>query len=146
MFRHTNKQANQDIPDKKLATEDQKSPILEVTGVKEYSKADTQILKELLEKNLKWSQIIYEQNRKINNKLMWAAIGGWLRLVLILAPLIWAVWFLPPLVNKFMKNYGNLLGVKTDLTQSVPSGSLEQIMKLLPLDPAKQEQLKSLLK
>ena len=146
MFRHTNKQANQDIPDKKLATEDQKSPILEVTGVKEYSKADTQILKELLEKNLKWSQIIYEQNRKINNKLMWAAIGGWLRLVLILAPLIWAVWFLPPLVNKFMKNYGNLLGVKTDLTQSVPSGSLEQIMKLLQLDPAKQEQLKSLLK
>lgn len=145
MFRHS-KQSDKETPDTKSAVENKNSPLSEAVGAKDLSKIDPQSLKELLEKNLKWSQIIYEQNRKINNKLMWAAIGGWLRLVLILAPLIWAAWFLPPLVNQFMKNYGDLLGGKATSAQSVPSGSLEQIMKLLPLDPAKQEQIKALLK
>lgn len=142
MFRHT-KPSDRELVDKKLETEDKKSPILEVASAKESSKVDAQVLKDLLEKNLKWSQIIYEQNRKINNKLMWSALGGWLRLVLILAPLIWAAWFLPPLINQFMKNYGDLLGGKPGAVQS---GSLEQIMKFLPLGPAEQEQIKALLK
>ncbi len=50
-------------------------------------------LKELVEKNLKWSQIIYEQNRKINNKLLWIALGGWVKILLILLPLIAAILF-----------------------------------------------------
>lgn len=145
MFRHS-KQSDKETPDTKSAVENKNSPLSEAVSAKDLSKIDSQSLKELLEKNLKWSQIIYEQNRKINSKLMWAAIGGWLRLALILAPLIWAAWFLPPLVSQFMKNYGDLLGGKATSAQSVPSGSLEQIMKLLPLDPAKQEQIKALLK
>jgi len=142
MFRHTKSSDNETV-EKKLETENKKSPISEIANVKEASKVDTQVLKDLLEKNLKWSQIIYEQNRKINNKLMWSSLGGWLRLFLILAPLIWAAWFLPPLINQFMKNYGDLLGGKSNAVQS---GSLEQIMKFLPLGPAEQEQIKALLK
>ncbi len=108
-------------------------------------KTDTEMIKELLEKNLKWSQIIYEQNRKINNKLMWSAIFSWFRVLLILVPLILAAWFLPPLLKNLQNTYGGLLGGKT-VSVEPNTKSIDQLMKLLPLDPAKQEQLKALLK
>jgi len=145
MFRH-NQKSEKDLNNKKNppAVEEKSAPILsKIDNSDTPKKSEEQSLRELLEKNLKWSQIIYEQNRKINNKLMWSAIGGWVRLFLIVAPLIWAIWFLPPLVSQFMSSYGNLLGGKSGANNS---GSLEQMMKLLPLDPAKQEQLKALLK
>jgi hypothetical protein len=101
-----------------------------------------------LEKNLKWSQIIYEQNRKINNKLMWTAVAGWVRVFLILVPLVVAAWFLPPLVKDLQDTYGSLLGGKTTsiAPSSLAPSSIDQLLKILPLDPAKQEQLKALLK
>lgn len=108
-------------------------------------KTDTEMIKELLEKNLKWSQIIYEQNRKINNKLMWSAVGNWFRILLVAVPLILAVWFLPPVVKDLKNKYGGLLGAKTATSTPNPN-SFEQLLKILPLDPAKQEQLKALLK
>ena len=80
--------------------------------------------KELMEKNLKWSQIIYEQNRKINHKLMWAAIFGWLRLLIILVPLALAVWYLPPLVKDVWKQYGGLLGVMSSDSKNQSSSML----------------------
>lgn len=41
-------------------------------------------LRELMEKNLKWSQILYEQNRRINRKLFWAAVARWIQLLVAL--------------------------------------------------------------
>ncbi|HSR89499.1 MAG TPA: hypothetical protein VLK22_03880 [Candidatus Udaeobacter sp.] len=101
-------------------------------------------LKELMEKNLKWSQIIYEQNRKINNKLLWSAIADWLRLLVLVVPIVLAFLFLPPWLKGFWSRYGDLL-VKTSVT-STRQNSLENLLKLFNLDPAKQEQLKTLLK
>ncbi len=103
------------------------------------------VLKELIEKNLKWSQIIYEQNRKINSKLMWMAIASWVKLALILVPLILAIFFLPPLLKGVLSQYGELLGAgSVDSNQKM--NSFDSVIKLLNLDPAKQEQLKALLK
>lgn len=103
-------------------------------------------LKDLLEKNLKWSQIIYEQNRKINNKLLWSAIASWIKTFLILAPIILAVWFLPPYIKNIWEQYGSLLGVKSSPTTVTNTQSLEQIIKLLPINSAEREQLKAILK
>lgn len=101
-------------------------------------------IKELLEKNLKWSQIIYEQNRKINSKLMWAAIAGWIKIVVIVVPIVLAVIFLAPMAKNLSSFYTELL---TNTNSTVkPTDSLEQIMKLLPLNSAQQEQLKTILK
>jgi len=103
---------------------------------------------ELLEKNLKWSQIIYEQNRKINRKLFISSLFGWIYFIIIVAPLILAVWFLPPIFKNLYGQYQGLLGggsMGTATSQPVNS-SLDQILKLLPLDAARQEQLKALLK
>lgn len=101
-------------------------------------------VKELLEKNLKWSQIIYEQNRKINNKLLWTAIGSWFKFFLILIPLVLAGILFAPMAKTLSSVYSDLLSGGVPNTKSVDS--LNQIMKLLPINSAQQEQLKAILK
>lgn len=103
-----------------------------------------QSLKELMEKNLKWSQIIYEQNRKINNKLLWAAIFGWFKIILIVVPLILAYIYLQPMLSGVLKQYGSLLGMEQQA--GTKPASVESLLNMFNLDPAKQEQLKALLK
>lgn len=103
-------------------------------------------LKGLVEKNLKWSQIIYEQNRKINNKLLWTAIAGWVRVALILIPIVLGIFFLSPLLKGVVSQYSDLLGVSSENASSTPQSSLDNLFKLFNVDPAKQEQIKALLK
>jgi len=148
MFRHKKNEINESVDSKKI---DPKSETVLVDKVEvknvEKSKSESENIKDLLEKNLKWSQIIYEQNRKINRKLMWAAVANWLRIFIILIPLGLAVWFLPPYVRKIIDTYGGLLGNKSPTSLiSGQANSIDQIIKMLPLDPAKQEQIKALLK
>lgn len=101
-------------------------------------------LRDLLEKNLKWSQIIYEQNRKLNNKLIWAAIAGWLRLALIVMPLIAAIIFLPTLLKSFMSNYGDLF--RSSGGGQGATSSLQKLLELLPINSPERDQLKTILK
>jgi len=103
-------------------------------------------VKNLLEKNLKWSQIIYEQNRKINHKLMWAAIAGWLRLLLILAPLIIALFYLPPIIKSVWSNFNNITGYSQGAGDSKNGNSLENLLKVFNLNTQQKEQLKTILK
>ena len=66
-----------------------------VSGKESVKPPETEVsLKELIEKNLKWSQIIYEQNRKLNGKLLWMAVSSWLKIFIILIPLVAAGIFL----------------------------------------------------
>ncbi|TSC84636.1 MAG: hypothetical protein G01um101413_20 [Parcubacteria group bacterium Gr01-1014_13] len=104
-------------------------------------------LKELIEKNLKWSQIIYEQNRKINNKLLWTAIASWLKVLLILVPLVLAIWYLGPLLKDVISQYSELLGNSGQATSESQENSMSNLLlKWSNLDPAQQEQLKALFK
>ena len=105
-------------------------------------------LRELVEKNLKWSQIIYEQNRKINNKLLWSAIAGWLRIFLIVVPIVLAIIYLSPIMKSAFDAYQGLLGGTTNKTgiTNINTQSLEQLMNLLPLNAAQREQIKATIK
>jgi len=98
---------------------------------------------ELLEKNLKWSQIIYEQNRKINNKLVWTAVASWLKLLIILIPLIVAFFYLPPLVKDFIAKYGQLLGIVSPSLAGVDTSALGGVFDNLSLDSSQLEQIKT---
>jgi hypothetical protein len=98
-------------------------------------------LRDLLEKNLKWSQIIYEQNRKINHKLFWSTFANWIRLLVIIVPLVLAIWLLPPLLSGLMGTYGNLLNPNSTGGKT----SVEDFLKMLPLSPAQEAQLKTLI-
>jgi len=153
MFRHKNTveqkvtENKKMVDEKNLPLENTKDEAPLVVEKKSPPKTDTEVLKELLEKNLKWSQIIYEQNRKINNKLMWSSIANWFRIFLIVIPLILAILFLPPIVQNLFNTYSGLLGGKINSNNVAPSiNSIDQLLKTLPIDPAKQEQLKALLK
>ncbi|MFA6486262.1 MAG: hypothetical protein WCT40_02760 [Candidatus Magasanikbacteria bacterium] len=144
MFRHKEK------PIDNIAVKKEDAPVasvpVTVTPVKKEFNLNQ--VGELLEKNLKWSQIIYEQNRKINRKLLWSSVASWLYIIIIIAPVLLALWFLPPVLRNLYSQYGGVLeqisgtANKADNTQT----SLDQVIKLLPLDSAKSEQLKALLK
>lgn len=108
-------------------------------------------IKELLEKNLKWSQIIYEQNRKLNRKLVWAAVASWFRLFVILVPLLLALWFLPPFIRQLTETYSGLFNLVP--TANTPANianqsaeSVESLLKVLPITDAQKAQLRGMMK
>ncbi len=106
-------------------------------------------IKELLEKNLKWSQIIYEQNRRINRKLVWAAVASWFRLFLILIPLLLALWFLPPYIRQIAESYSSLFNFspETNSSNTAPNTeSVESLLKVLPLSEVQKEQIRAMMK
>lgn len=151
MFRHKNpatQTTDKSSLDEKKNMTAETPVVLDTKPVekKEAPKTENEVIKELLEKNLKWSQIIYEQNRKINSKLMWSAIASWIRILLIVVPIILLTYFLPPFIKNLQNTYGGLLGGKTTTTVAPSANSIDQLLKILPLDPAKQEQIKALLK
>ena len=145
MFRHkskSSKKVDEKIEEKEDKTTDkpnkEEKKNKEVKEVIEIKKSDS--VQELLEKNLKWSQIIYEQNRKINRKLTWAAIAGWLRLILILAPLVLALVFLPPILKDVWSKYSDVLGlVESSGVDKVDSSKLNELIKLFNLSSGGSE-------
>src|SRR3990167_10262362 len=140
MIKHTDKTETDKLLNSAV---DKGAPVLEqsmVSGLEK--KGDQPSLKELLEKNLKWSQIIYEQNRKINNKLLWSAVANWLRLLIIVVHFILAIIYLPAIIKNFKDQYMNFLGA----SQSGKASSVEDIINLLPINSAERERVKALLK
>lgn len=95
-------------------------PLQSATPPKDVS---PEALRELLEKNLKWSQIIYEQNRKINSKLFWTAFASWVRLTILVGAFAVAAWYLPPLVGSMIQRYNELLSDPTALLKGSVGGS-----------------------
>ncbi len=109
-----------------------------------------QTVGELMEKNLKWSQIIYEQNRRINRKLIWMSVMSWLKVAVVAAVLVLGLWFLPPLLNNVFGQYQALLGGEVNAglnaSRNANNQMLQKLFQLLPLDSAQQEQIKTILK
>lgn len=114
------------------------------TGPRGDTSLDT--VRELLEKNLKWSQIIYEQNRRINSKLFWTAFASWFKILLFIAVLAVSVFLLSPLVQQVINAYSAILGGGNSAQATEPSSAanLEQLFNLLPLNDGQRAQLKEL--
>lgn len=55
--------------------------------------------------------------KKIKRRLLILAIGSYVRLLILLIPLVLAVWFLPPFIREVWSQYGTLLQVDTILKQ-----------------------------
>ncbi len=67
-------------------------------------------IKNLIEKNTKLVQSVFEQNQKIKHRITMMVIGSYLRLLLIVVPIIFAVIYLPPLLRPMFEQYSALLG------------------------------------
>jgi hypothetical protein len=68
-------------------------------------------LKGLMIKSIQWSEAVYNQNKKIQNHLRWMSIMGFLRLFIILIPIIIGIIYLPPLLSGVWSQYQSLLGI-----------------------------------
>ncbi|MEK7625145.1 MAG: hypothetical protein AAB467_02220 [Patescibacteria group bacterium] len=106
-------------------------------------------LRELLEKNLKWSQIIYEQTRLINSKLFWKSVWGWaMFIIFVVAPTAMSVWFLPRIIRELETKYQpylNLLGSGQQTSTAKGQSSIDDILKLLPITDEQKVNLKAIL-
>ncbi len=103
-------------------------------------------IQEMLEKNLKWSQIIYEQNRRIIRRLTLTAVIAWVKWLLILAVLIWGAWYGWPIVKKVNQQYDLIVGQFQSVTtdKNDETNALQKILNLLNLNPQQAEQLKAM--
>ena len=103
-------------------------------------------VQEMLEKNLKWSQIIYEQNRRIIRRLTLSAVAAWIKWLFIIAVLIWGAWYGWPIVKKVNQQYESIVGqfqaVTTDKNDE--TSALQKILNLLNLNQQQAEQLKAM--
>lgn len=99
-------------------------------------------LKDLVEKNIRWSQVIYEQNKGIKRRLTLMLVGSYLKLLIILVPLILAAIYLPPLIKDLFGQYGDLMGGLQNMTKNgqldvgsilnqVSPDQIQQVMKML---------------
>lgn len=66
-------------------------------------------IKELIQKNIKWSQVIYNQNKQIKHRLTLMTVASWVKLALIIIPIILGIIFLPALIQDVWGQYGELL-------------------------------------
>jgi len=97
-------------------------------------------LQSLVEKNNQWCQVIYEQNRKIKRRLTMMVVGNYLRLFIIVAPIVLAIIYLPPLIEKLLSTvggagapaiFGGGLPLQDILSQIKPE-QIQELLKLLP--------------
>lgn len=66
--------------------------------------------KEILENILKYSYAIYADTQKIRRYMFWQFMMGLLGFILVVAPIIVALIFLPPLFKGIFSQYQELLG------------------------------------
>lgn len=102
---------------------EEKPPVLESKP----DEAKPEGLKELIEKNIKWTQVVYEQNQKIKHRITMMVIGSYLRLLLIVVPIIFAVIYLPPLLRPVFEQYSALLGGAGGVSQ----GQIQELFKVI---------------
>ena len=68
-------------------------------------------IKKLLKENLKLNQEIYKMVKGIKSFLFWQRIWGVIKILIIVAPIIIGIIYLPPLFKQVMGQYQSLLGV-----------------------------------
>ncbi|MFH1412676.1 MAG: hypothetical protein ABIG10_01450 [bacterium] len=85
-------------------------------------------LKNLLEKNLVLTEEIHETVKKIRKYIVMTQILGIIKFIIILAPIIFAIIYLPPLLKSLMSQYQDVLpgGFKLD---NLDIGSLNNFLK-----------------
>lgn len=74
------------------------------------SPKSTDSLQELILKNIKLSEEIFVQNKKIKHRLTMMVFGSYLKTALVVVPLIFAYIYLGPILSQTLSQYSSLLG------------------------------------
>lgn len=96
---------------------------------------DNNDLRALIEKSIKLSEEVYEQNKKINKRLRNMVWGSYLRLALIIIPIIIGIIYLPAYFSQIMKQYQGVLDLDSVLSaeQITNFSSSNQIKGIIDL-------------
>ncbi|MEK7083712.1 MAG: hypothetical protein AAB932_00570 [Patescibacteria group bacterium] len=103
-------------------------------------------LQELVEKNIKWSEVIYHQNKSIKRRLLWIVIGDYLRLAIIVVPIILGIIYLPPLISAYIGQLQALLDPSAGGDGAAASGQLNFGDLLSQFSPAQIQEVLKVLK
>jgi hypothetical protein len=75
-----------------------------------YEKDEKSELISLAKENLDYTKLIYKDTQKIRRFMFWRLVINIIWIILIIAPAIVAIIWLPPLLNNLFGNYADLFG------------------------------------
>ncbi len=71
-------------------------------------------IKKLLEENLALNEEIYKMVKKINRFVIWQRIFGFLKILIIIVPIVLGILYLPPILKELLGQYQSILGLGQD--------------------------------
>lgn len=86
-------------------------------------------LQSLIEENIAISEKIFKQNKKIIRHMRWQTAGGYLRLLLIVVPIILAAIYLPPILKPYMEQMRDLLETSGSVNSRMNSHEVQEFLK-----------------
>ena len=95
-------------------------------------------LKQIMQQNQETLLDLEKRVQKIQNKLMWNTIGSVLKIILIIAPLIWGAIYLSPILKEYTAAFGPLLDVFKITKDGVPAEMAPQVLNF-EISPENQE-------
>lgn len=81
----------------------------DLSGTETIISHEKEDLADLLKSNLEMTKEIRAMVRHINNYVAWQRVFGWIKVLLIIIPLIIGVLYLPPLLKDMFNQYTSLL-------------------------------------
>ncbi|MFH0840934.1 MAG: hypothetical protein V1865_03085 [bacterium] len=76
-------------------------------------------VQKLIEENIALTKDIYELTKKVKKYMLWAQIFSVIKIILILAPIIIALIYLPPIFREAFSGYTEVLNVDTNQLNSI---------------------------
>lgn len=101
---------------KNIEDNNNKEETLSAGGLKEVFKSGLE-LHDLVEENLKVSQEILKLTKYIRKYIVWQKILSWIKLFLIIVPLILALTYLPPFLSGFSSSFQDLIETLGEYSQ-----------------------------
>ncbi|MFH0951207.1 MAG: hypothetical protein V1765_01915 [bacterium] len=94
-------------------------------------------LKKLIEQNLALTEEMFVMVKKIRQYIIWTQVVGIIKIILILAPIIFAIMYLPPYIKKLINGYQDVLpkGLNLNLDQSTMD-RVSKYLETLPKAPS----------
>lgn len=86
-------------------------------------------LKKMLEEQKEILLAIYEQVRKTRRYILVGRVISFIYLIMIIAPIILAAIYLPPLLKNAIEPYKELLGTQNEIQTNLNPGTMSDILK-----------------
>ncbi|MBI5466028.1 MAG: hypothetical protein HY974_01915 [Candidatus Kerfeldbacteria bacterium] len=93
----------------------------------------SQDVKSLLEENLKYAKEIYTSTEKTRRYILWGQVFGFLKIIIILVPLVLGFLYLQPYLKSALGMYSSLFGQNDGSSSSLPllGGGNSDLLKQL---------------